>query len=138
MNDLSSLSSFLPLIVIFGAMYFFVIRPQSKKAKEHKDMLSTLSKGERILTSSGIIGTIESLSDTEAKIEIAPKVVVTILRSTIAQKVNKTVAAPAAKEQAPAKASEAKTKAPAKSTASKPKTAAKKKAAPSSPSRPKK
>lgn len=80
-------SSFLPLILVFAAMYFFVIRPQSKKNKEHKAMLDALQPKDRVLTSGGLIGNIHSLSETEVRLELAPGVVVSILRTMIAQKV---------------------------------------------------
>ncbi|MEW6602544.1 MAG: preprotein translocase subunit YajC, partial [Nitrospirota bacterium] len=58
------LQSFLPLILIFVIFYFLLIRPQSKKAKEHKQMLENLKKGDKIMTNGGIYGLIEEI-DTE-------------------------------------------------------------------------
>ncbi len=96
-------SSFLPLIVIFGAMYFFVIRPQSKKAKEHKEMLGTLKVGDRVLTTGGFLGNIKSLSETEAVLEIAPNVPITIVRGTISQKIPAAESKPKAPQKAASK-----------------------------------
>ncbi|RJR17637.1 MAG: preprotein translocase subunit YajC [Nitrospiraceae bacterium] len=58
------LQSFLPLILIFVIFYFLLIRPQSKKAKEHKQMLENLKKGDKVMTNGGIYGLIEDI-DTE-------------------------------------------------------------------------
>ncbi|MCY4413652.1 MAG: preprotein translocase subunit YajC [Alphaproteobacteria bacterium] len=80
-------SSFLPLILVFCAMYFFVIRPQSKKNKEHKDMLSSLQKKDRVITSGGLLGHVHSIGEKEIQVELAPGTVVTVLRTMIAQKV---------------------------------------------------
>jgi len=55
------LQSFLPLILIFVIFYFLLIRPQSKKAKEHKQMLENLKKGDKIMTNGGILGVIEEI-----------------------------------------------------------------------------
>src|SRR5574344_1043307 len=55
-----SLLSFLPMILIIIVFYFFLIRTQSKKAKEHQNMLSDLKKGDRVITSGGIYGTVDS------------------------------------------------------------------------------
>lgn len=60
-------SSFLPLILIFAVFYFLLIRPQSKKAKEHKQMLENLKKGDKVMTNGGIYGIIEDI-DAEAAI----------------------------------------------------------------------
>ena len=56
------ITQLLPLIIIFGIFYFLLIRPQQKKAKEHKAMLDNLKKGDRVVTSGGIYGTIFSLT----------------------------------------------------------------------------
>lgn len=83
-------SSFLPLVLVFAAMYFFVIRPQSKKAKEHKAMLNALRPRDRVVTSGGLLGSVVSISEREAKLELAPNVTVTILRAMIAEKISGT------------------------------------------------
>ena len=77
---------FAPLILIFVVFYFLLIRPQQKKAKEHRDMLGTLKRGDRIVTAGGIVGKITSVKDgsDEIETEIAPNVRVTVVRGTIA------------------------------------------------------
>ena len=65
----SGIGQFIPLILIFGIFYFFLIRPQQKKAKEHKLMVQNLKRGDRIVTSGGIVGTIERVIDND-KVEV--------------------------------------------------------------------
>ena len=85
------LMQFLPLILIFVVFYFLLIRPQQKKAKTHREMLAALRRGDRIVTSGGIIGTIAKVvSDTELQVEIAEGVKVRVLRGTVAEVLAKT------------------------------------------------
>jgi preprotein translocase subunit YajC len=77
-------SSFLPLILIFAIFYFLLIRPQSKKAKDHKKMLEDLKKGDKILTSGGIYGLIESIEGDTVAVKIAENVRIKVSRSAIA------------------------------------------------------
>ena len=63
-------SSFLPLILIFVIFYFLLIRPQSKKAKEHKQMLENLKKGDKIMTNGGILGVIEDIDGETLTVKI--------------------------------------------------------------------
>jgi len=78
------LAGFLPIIILFAIFYFLLIRPQQKKAKEHKDMITNLKKGNRIITSGGIYGTILNLDDTTIGLEIAEKVKIKISRGNVA------------------------------------------------------
>lgn len=80
------LSSFLPLILIFVIFYFLLIRPQSKKAKEHKQMLDNLKKGDKIMTNGGILGVIEDIDgDTlTVKIGVGSDIKVKVSRGHIA------------------------------------------------------
>ncbi len=80
------LSSFLPLILIFVIFYFLLIRPQSKKAKEHKQMLENLKKGDKVMTNGGILGVIEDIDgDTlTLKIGVRDDVRIKVNRSYIA------------------------------------------------------
>ena len=77
------LAGFLPIIILFAIFYFLLIRPQQKKAKEHKQMIDNLKKGNRIITSGGIYGTIVSLDDTIIGLEIAEKVKIKISRANV-------------------------------------------------------
>ena len=77
-----SIVQFIPLILIFVIFYFFLIRPQQRKAKEHKKMVEELKRGDKVITSGGIIGTVERIVDNEKiEVEIADNVKVEILRS---------------------------------------------------------
>jgi preprotein translocase subunit YajC len=79
-GDANALMGFLPMILIFGVFYLFLIRPQQKKAKEHKIMLENLKKGDAIITQGGIHGKITAISDQVLTVEIAPKVQVRVSR----------------------------------------------------------
>lgn len=83
------LLNILPFLLVFIIFYFLLIRPQSKRAKEHRAMLDSLKKNDRIITAGGIYGTIVALDDTTLTIEIAEKVRVKILRANIAALVGK-------------------------------------------------
>jgi preprotein translocase subunit YajC len=77
------IGQFIPLILIFVIFYFFLIRPQQKKVKEHKAMVENLKRGDKIITSAGIIGTIERIVDNEkAEVIIAENVKVEVIKST--------------------------------------------------------
>jgi len=85
-GTMAMLQSFLPLILIFVIFYFLLIRPQSKKAKEHKQMLENLKKGDKVMTNGGIYGVIEDI-DTETvtlKVGIKDDVKVKVNRGYIA------------------------------------------------------
>lgn len=79
-------SSFGLLIVMFVAFYFILIRPQQKRQKEHNSMLNQLIKGDKVVTSGGILGTIVSLTDRYATLEVSDKMKIRVLRSHIAGK----------------------------------------------------
>lgn len=82
--DQSALVQFLPLILIFVVFYFLLIRPQQRKAKDHKTMLDALRRGDRVVTGGGIIGTVARVDNPEeVTVDIADGVRVRVLRSTI-------------------------------------------------------
>ena len=79
----SGIGQFIPLILIFVIFYFFLIRPQQKKAKEHKQMTANLKRGDQIITSGGIIGTVERVMDNDrAELIVGDDTKVEIIRST--------------------------------------------------------
>ncbi len=81
--DSAGIGQFIPLILIFVIFYFFLIRPQQKKVKEHKAMVESLKKGDKVVTSGGITGTISRVIDNEkVEIEIADNVTVEVIRGT--------------------------------------------------------
>ena len=79
----SGIGQFIPLILIFVIFYFFLIRPQQKKVKEHKAMVESLKRGDKVVTSGGIVGTVERVIDNEkVEVNISENVNVEIVRST--------------------------------------------------------
>ena len=79
----SGIGQFIPLILIFVIFYFFLIRPQQKKVKEHKIMVENLKRGDKVITVGGIVGTIDRIVDGEkVEVEIADNVKVEIIKST--------------------------------------------------------
>jgi preprotein translocase subunit YajC len=85
------LLSFLPLIVIIAVMYLFLMRPQAKKQKEHRQMLEKLEKGDKILTTGGLFGEIAGVKEKEDVliVRISDNVKVELLRSAVAQVIKK-------------------------------------------------
>ena len=92
---MESIGAFLPLILIFGVFYILLIRPQQKKVKQHREMLNNLRRGDKIITSGGIIGTINKVADNRelqvqvsenVEIKIAPGMVADIYTSTEKEK----------------------------------------------------
>ena len=92
-----------PLALIFVVFYFFLIRPQQQKAKENRQMISALKRGDRVVTGGGIIGTVQrvpmvsdkdgkQVASSEIEVEIAPNIRVTVLRDTISSVVRPTAA----------------------------------------------
>ena len=79
----AGIGQFIPLILIFVIFYFFLIRPQQKKVKEHKAMVEALKRGDKVITSGGIVGTVERVIDNEkVEVMIAENVKVEIVKST--------------------------------------------------------
>jgi len=84
-------SMLVPMLLVFGIMYFLMIRPQQKKMKEHQAMLTALRRGDQVVTAGGLIGKVAKVKDdTEVELEIADGVKVRVMRSTIAQVMSKT------------------------------------------------
>ena len=80
----SGFAQFIPLILIFVIFYFFLIRPQQKKVKDHKSMVTSLKRGDEVVTSGGIIGRIERvLDDDKVDILISENVTVQVVKSTV-------------------------------------------------------
>ena len=80
----SMLSTLLFPIILIGVMYFMMIRPQMKRAKEHRGMLEKLAKGDEVLTNGGIAGTVSDIGDSFVTVEIASGVQVRVQRGAIA------------------------------------------------------
>ncbi len=80
----SGLMSFLPLIVIFAVFYFMLIRPQMKRSKEHKQLVSQLSKGDEVITNGGLLGKITDVSDSFVTLELADNLQIKLQRQAVA------------------------------------------------------
>ena len=79
----AGIGQFIPLILIFVIFYFFLIRPQQRKVKDHKAMVEALKRGDKVITSGGIVGTVERIIDNEkVEVKISENVNVEIVRST--------------------------------------------------------
>ena len=85
----SPFSFLLPMIVIFGAFYFLLIRPQQKKQKAHTELVSNLKAGDEILTSGGLLGVITGISEHYAIVKISENTEIKIQKSSVAQVVPK-------------------------------------------------
>jgi preprotein translocase subunit YajC len=79
----SSLMSFLPLILMFGVLYFIMIRPQMKRQKEHRNMLSAMAKGDEVVTNGGIVGKVTKVSDAYVGVEIAEGTEITVQKGSV-------------------------------------------------------
>jgi preprotein translocase subunit YajC len=112
-DNQSALIQFLPLVLIFVVFYFLLIRPQQRKAKNHKTMLDALRRGDRVVTGGGIIGTVARVDNPEeVTVDIADGVRVRVLRSTISSVLAKPD--PAAAREAAKQREEARAKAETK------------------------
>lgn len=89
---MQGIESLIPLILIFAIMWFFLIRPQQKKLKEHQKMVAALRRGDQVITQGGVIGKVVKVRDdnNEVEVEIAQGVIVRVVRSTIATVTSKT------------------------------------------------
>jgi len=74
---------FLPMIGVMIVIYFFIIRPQSKKAKEQQAMLESIKKGDAVILNSGIFASVKKIEDKNVVVEISPSVEITVLKSSI-------------------------------------------------------
>ncbi len=77
------LMSFLPLIVIFAVFYFMLIRPQMKRSKEHRQLVSQLGKGDEVVTNGGLLGRITDVSESFITLEIADNVQIKLQRQSV-------------------------------------------------------
>ena len=73
----------LPIILMFVLLYFLMIRPQMKRAKEHKQMVEALQKGDEVLTAGGVVGRITVMGDAYVSLEIAPGIEISVQRSAV-------------------------------------------------------
>lgn len=76
-------TSFLPLVVIFVLFYFMIIRPQMKQAKEQRNMIAALQKGDEVVTSGGIVGRVTKVTEAFVTVEIAPNTEITVQKNAV-------------------------------------------------------
>ncbi len=95
------LISLFPIILMFGIVYFLIIRPQQQRVKRHQEMVSNIRRGDTVVTSGGIMGKVTKVADNEATVEIAEGVRVRVVKSTISEVTSKPE--PAGSGAAPAK-----------------------------------
>jgi preprotein translocase subunit YajC len=84
----TTLETLMPFILMFGVMYLLILRPQQKKMKEQQEMLSKLAAGDEVVTTSGILGRVDEVSEKIITLEVAQNVRMKFLRSQVAQKVS--------------------------------------------------
>ena len=88
----SNFAQFIPLILIFVIFYFFLIRPQQKRVREHKEMVKNLKRGDEVITSGGIIGKVDRVyEDDKLEIEITEGVKVNVIKNTVQSHLKKEV-----------------------------------------------
>ena len=80
---MGNLSTFLPLILMFVVMYFLMIRPQQKRAKEQKAMMDALAKGDEVITAGGILGKVSKVNDTYVTVEVSPNTEIVVQKHSI-------------------------------------------------------
>ena len=86
----SFIASLIPLILIFVIFYFLLIRPQQKRAKEHREMVANLRRGDQVVTAGGVKGKVTKVGEEEIDVEIAKDVKVTVIKSTVSAVLSKT------------------------------------------------
>jgi preprotein translocase subunit YajC len=84
--DQSFITSFVPIIAIFGIMYFLMIRPQQQRMKQHREMVDNVRRGDTVVTAGGIVGKVAKVKDEgELLVDIADNVQVRVLKSTLSE-----------------------------------------------------
>tara|TARA_B100001123_G_C15268329_1_gene1009295 strand:+ start:49 stop:333 length:285 start_codon:yes stop_codon:yes gene_type:complete len=87
----SGFAQFIPLILIFVIFYFFLIRPQQKKIKDHKNMVAALKRGDQVVTAGGVVGVVEKVhEDDKIDLSISDNVTVKVIKSTVQNHLTKT------------------------------------------------
>lgn len=81
----SLLMNLLPMVAVLGVFYFLLIRPQQARQKAHMALINGLKRGDVVVTAGGLIGKVSKLSDADVSVELAPNVVVKVVRHTISE-----------------------------------------------------
>jgi len=84
-GGLDIFGSMVPIILIFGIMYFLILRPQRMKAKQHQEMIANLRRGDTVITNGGLIGKVVKVEEAELQVEIAEGVRIKVVRGMLAQ-----------------------------------------------------
>ena len=84
-----------PLLLVFVIFYFLLIRPQSRRMKEHQAQINAVKKGDRVVTGGGLIGKVTKVTDTDVEVELGQGVRVTAVKSTLSQVIDPAAAKPA-------------------------------------------
>ena len=82
----SPLASFLPLIVLVGVFWFLIMRPQQRRAREHKQMTTNLNQGDRVVAAGGIVGTIRRVDDDTISLQVADNVVIKVDKGSVSKR----------------------------------------------------
>jgi preprotein translocase subunit YajC len=77
---------FIPIVLVFGVMYFVILRPQINEKREHDKLLASLARGDRVVTASGLHGVIANVADDTVHLEIADRVKIVVDKSTVARR----------------------------------------------------
>lgn len=80
---MGSLTTFMPLILMFVVMYFLMIRPQQKKAREHRDMMNALAKGDEVVTVGGVLGRVTKVNEQFVTVEVAANTEIVVQKSAV-------------------------------------------------------
>lgn len=106
-NPMGDLGQFLPFVLILVVFYFLMWRPQARKAKQHKEMVAALRRGDKVVLNSGIYGTVSKVVDEQiVLVEVAENVKIRVARAAISEIQSKTEPAPATKDAPKEAASE--------------------------------
>ena len=82
-DPMSTITGFLPIVLMFVVMYFLMIRPQMKKAKEHKSLVESLQKGDEVITQGGVAGRIVKVGENYVSLEVAPNVEIAVQKAAV-------------------------------------------------------
>ena len=91
-----------PFILLFGVLYFVMIRPQQKRMKEHRELIASVKRGDQVVTAGGLIGKVTKVDETEVTVEFSKDVQVQVVKSTIAEVRGRTAPKPANDTDKPA------------------------------------
>lgn len=83
----SSIAGFLPLLVLLGVFWFLIMRPQQKRTREHRELLSNLKQGDRVVAAGGIVGTVRRVDDDVISLQVADNVVLKVDKGSVTRRI---------------------------------------------------